>query len=216
MDLLLSFIEAASARQEQLIAAFQAHLLLVVVPVSAATVVSIPLGIWATRNEVVEAFAIGVANVLQTIPSLALLAIMIPLGVGIGRRPAYLALFLYAILPILRNTYTGIKEVDEPLKQAAQGVGMTDLQVLRKVELPLAVPVIMAGIRTSTVIIIGTAVLAAYIGGGGFGEFIVTGLSTIRDDLILVGAVPSALLALLGDQLLGFVEYLVTPKGLKI
>ena len=216
MGLIMSFLETAVARQDQLLAALHAHLLLVVIPVTAATLVAVPLGIWSTRNRFVETIAIGFANVMQTVPSLALLAIMIPLGFGIGRPPAYVALFLYALLPILRNTYTGIKEVESSLKEAAEGMGMTEMQMLKKVELPLAVPVIMAGIRTSTVIIIGTAVLAAYIGGGGFGEFIIAGLSTIRDDLILLGAVPSALLALLGDRILGHVESIVTPRGLKI
>ncbi|MFO8059829.1 MAG: ABC transporter permease [Bacillota bacterium] len=196
--------------------ALQQHMLLVLVPVTCAVLLAIPLGILATRNKYVELIAIGFANIMQTIPSLALIAMMIPIGLGIGRRPAYVALFLYAILPILRNTFTGISGVDDSLIRAARGMGMTDLQVLRKVELPLAMPVIMAGLRTSTVIIIGTAVLAAYVGGGGLGQFIMTGLGLIRDDLILLGAIPSALLALAADFVLGRLEDWVTPAGLKV
>jgi len=215
-NILMGFFEVAAEQHSQLITAFLQHMRLVAVPVGAAILVAIPMGIWATRNKYVEFVAIGFANVFQTIPSLALLALMIPLGLGIGRRPAYVALFLYAILPILRNTYTGILGIDQSLKKAAQGMGMTDFQVLRKVEFPLAIPVIMAGLRTSTVLIIGTAVLAAYVGGGGLGQFIMTGLGLVRDELILLGAIPSALLALSADFVLGKFEDLVTPKGLKI
>ncbi len=158
----------------------------------------------------------GFASVMQTVPSLALLAFMIVVGMGLGFRSAATALFLYALLPILRNTHAGIEGVDSALKRAAVGMGMTDMQVLLKVELPLAVPVIMAGIRTATVIIVGTAVLAAYIGGGGLGVFITRGLGVNRQDLILLGAVPSALLALATDFVLGRLESLVTPRGLKV
>ncbi len=212
----VSFLQLAVDQQDQLITALRGHMMLVVVPVGLAVVVAIPLGIWATRNRVVEFVAIGFANIMQTVPSLALIALMIPLGLGIGRRPAYVALFLYAILPILRNTYAGISGVDSGLKKAARGMGMTDSQVLQKIELPLAAPVIMAGLRTATVIIIGTAVLAAYVGGGGLGSFIMTGLGLVRDQLILLGAIPSALLALVADFILGRLEEWITPRGLKI
>ena len=158
----------------------------------------------------------GIANVLQTIPSLALLALMIPLGLGIGRKPALIALFLYSLLPILRNTYIGIRSVDDSIKEAATGMGMTYFQRLYMVELPIALPVIIGGIRTATIIIIGTATLAAMIGGGGLGDFIITGLGMVRDELILLGAIPAALLALLADFLLGKLEYILTPRGLRI
>ncbi len=213
---LMRFANLLTTRRAELIQAFYEHMLLVLVPVGIAIVVAVPLGILATRNKVIEIPALGLANIGQTIPSLALLALMIPLGLGIGRRPAYIALLIYAILPILRNTFTGITSVDSSLKRAARGMGMTDLQMLTKVELPLAFPVIMAGIRTSTVIIIGTAVLAAYIGGGGLGHFIVTGLGLVRDDLILLGAIPSAVLAIVADLILGKLEDWVTPRGLKV
>ncbi len=213
---LMRFFTLVGTRGDDLRAALGQHMMLVLIPVGIAIVVSIPLGILATRYRAVEIPALGLANIGQTIPSLALIALMIPLGLGIGRRPAYVALLIYAILPILRNTYTGIAGVDPSLKRAARGMGMTDMQMLLKVELPLAFPTIMAGIRTSTVIIIGTAVLAAYIGGGGLGQFIVTGLGLVRDDLILLGAIPSALLAIVADLILGRVEDWVTPRGLKV
>jgi len=213
---IVSFMQLVVDQQDQLITALRGHMMLVAVPVGCAVLVAIPVGIIATRNRYVEFLAIGFANIMQTVPSLALIALMIPLGMGIGRRPAYVALFLYAILPILRNTYAGISGVDAGLKKAARGMGMTDFQVLKKIELPLAAPVIMAGLRTATVIIIGTAVLAAYVGGGGLGSFIMTGLGLVRDQLILLGAIPSALLALLTDFVLGRVEEWVTPEGLKV
>lgn len=213
---LMRFFDLVGARREELIQALYEHMLLVLIPVGLAILIAVPLGILATRYRAIEVPALGLANIGQTIPSLALLALMIPLGLGIGRRPAYIALLIYAILPILRNTFTGITSVDSSLKRAARGMGMTDMQMLTKVELPLAFPVIMAGIRTSTVIIIGTAVLAAYIGGGGLGQFIVTGLGLVRDDLILLGAIPSALLAIVADLILGRLEDWVTPRGLKV
>ncbi len=213
---MMRFFNLVVTRQADLRIALYEHMLLVLIPVGIAICIAIPLGILATRYRAVEIPAIGLANVGQTIPSLALIALMIPLGFGIGRRPAYIALLIYAILPILRNTFTGITSVDSSLKRAARGMGMTDLQMLWKVELPLSFPVIMAGIRTSTVIIIGTAVLAAYIGGGGLGAFIVTGLGLVRDDLILLGAVPSAILAIIADFVLGRLEEWVTPRGLKV
>lgn len=214
--MLESFLNLLMQRQSEVLWALQEHLLLVFVPVGFATLVTVPLGILATRYRIVEVPVMAVANILQTIPSLALLALMIPLGFGIGQRPAMIALFLYALLPILRNTFIGIRSVDEGIKEAATGMGMTYMQRLYMVELPIAVNVIIGGIRTSTVIIIGTATLAAMIGGGGLGDFIITGLGMVRDELILLGAIPAALLALLADFVMGKVEFFVTPRGLRI
>ncbi|HKM38992.1 MAG TPA: ABC transporter permease [bacterium] len=191
-------------------------LTLVVLPVGMAIVVAVPLGILATRYALLERIIMGIGGVIQTIPSLALLAIFIPLGLGIGNKPAVVALFLYSWLPIMRNTYTGIKGISPELKEAANGMGMTPLQLLFKVELPLAVPVIMAGVRTATVIAVGSATLAAMVGGGGLGRYIVRGLQQMRDYLILVGAVPAALMALAADFFLGHLERWVTPKGLRL
>lgn len=212
----LKFIEVLIDRRVEVLFAIQEHLVLVFIPVFFATIVSIPLGILATRYRWVEVPVMGLANIFQTIPSLALLALMIPLGLGIGKKPALVALFLYALLPILRNTYIGIRNVDESVREAAKGMGMTYFQILYMIELPIALSVIMGGIRTATVIIIGTATLAAMIGGGGLGSFIVTGLGMVRDELILLGAIPSAALALLAEFVLGRLERVLTPRGLRI
>ncbi len=213
---MIKFFQLLVERQSEVLWALREHLWLVFVPVALATLVSVPLGILATRFRRLEFVVMGVANVLQTVPSLALLALMIPLGFGIGNKPAMIALFLYALLPILRNTYLGIKSVDDGIKEAATGMGMTYLQRLRIVELPIAVSVIIGGIRTATVIIIGTATLAALIGGGGLGSFIVSGLGMVRDEMILLGAVPAAFLAILVDFLFGKLEHVITPRGLRL
>jgi osmoprotectant transport system permease protein len=158
---------------------------------------------------------IGTTGVIQTIPSLALLAFMIPIpGLGLGARSAIAALFLYALLPIVRNTYTGIREVDADLIESARGIGLTDQQVLRHVQLPLALPTIMAGIRTSTIISIGVATLAAFVGAGGLGDPIITGLQLNDTTLVMAGAVPAALLAIVVDWGLGRLEHRLSPRGL--
>lgn len=182
----MNFLTLLVDRQNEILLALREHLVLVFVPVGLAALVTIPLGILATRYKWIEVPVMNLANIFQTIPSLALLALMIPMGLGIGQKPALVALFLYSLLPILRNTYIGIRSVDDSVIQAARGMGMTYFQRLYMVELPIAIPVIMGGIRTATVIIIGTATLAAMIGGGGLGDFIVTGLGMVRDELILL------------------------------
>ncbi|QSX09720.1 ABC transporter permease [Alkalibacter rhizosphaerae] len=174
------------------------HIYISAIALAITLVICIPLGIYLTRNEKIAPFVIGVANVFQTIPSLALLGFLIFIF-GIGNDNAITALFLYAMLPILQNTYTGIKSVDQATVSAAKGMGMTNMQILTKVQLPLALPVIISGVRVATVWIIGTAALAAAIGGGGLGRLIFSGLSMIRDDIIFAGAFPATLLALLAD-----------------
>jgi len=180
-----------------------------------ACVVAIPLGIGASRRPRLAMAALGGAGVLQTIPSIALLAFMLPLF-GIGAKPAIAALFLYGLLPILRNTVTGLRGIDQRITEVGLGLGMTPSQLLRQVELPLAAPVILAGVRTSTVINIGTATLAAFIGAGGLGDPIVTGLTVTDVNLILSGALPAALLAVLADGMLAGVEKWATPRGLRV
>jgi len=192
------------------------HLYLVAIAVSSAAIIAIPTGILLTRSQRLSGPVMGVASVIQTIPSLALLGLMIPLlGIGVGA--ALVALFLYALLPILRNTYTGISGVDKAVLEAGRGMGMTDKQLLMKVQLPLAVPVIMAGVRTSTVICVGIATLVGLIGAGGLGIPIFQGIAMVRSDLILAGAIPAALLALLLDYILGKAEKKLTPgrKGVQ-
>ncbi len=191
------------------------HLWLTAVAVFLAVIVALPLGILLTRKARLAPWVFGIAGVIQTIPSLALLAFMIPFpGLGLGARSAIAALFLYALLPIIRNTYTGIKGVDPDLLEAARAMGLRDGQILRLVELPLATRTIMAGIRTATVISIGVATLGAFIGAGGLGDPIVTGLQLNDSNLILSGAVPAAVLALIVDFGLGLAEHLLAPKGM--
>lgn len=197
------------------------HLWITVLSVGAAILFSVPAGIMLTRTKRLATPVLGFASMVQTIPSLALFGLVIPLLMAfslpiIGLVPAFIALFLYALLPILRNTYTGIRQVDPAILESARGIGMTDMQVLWKIEIPLSMSVIMAGIRTSTVISVGIATLAALIGAGGLGELIFRGLRTINYKLMLAGAVPAAILALLLDFVLSRVEVLLTPKGLKI
>lgn len=188
------------------------HIILAGIAVALACLLAIPLGILLTRFSSLTTPVLGTAGVIQTIPSLALLAFMIPL-LGLGEKPAVAALTLYAILPILRNTYTGIKEVDESLIEAARGIGLTNWQILTRVELPLATRTIMAGVRTSTVISIGVATLAAFIGAGGLGDPIVTGLQVNSQNWVLSGAIPAAILALIVDFSLGQVEWFARPRG---
>jgi osmoprotectant transport system permease protein len=181
------------------------HLTLTLAAVLLAALIAIPLGILITKRQRLAQLTLGFAGILQTVPSLALLAFMIPIF-GLNVSAAIMALFLYALLPILRNTYTGITEVDGTLVEAAQGMGLRPREVLLRIQLPLAMRTIMAGIRTSTVISIGVATLAAFIGSGGLGEPIVEGLYLNDPALILTGAVPAALLAVLADFLLGRIE----------
>ena len=150
-------------------------------------------------------------GVLQTIPTLALLALMIPIF-GVGRLPSIVALFIYSLLPILRNTYLGMTSVDPDLLDAAKGMGLTAWQVIKGVQLPLAMPVIMAGIRLSTVYVIAWATLAAYIGGGGLGEMIFNGLNLYKPDLIIGGTIPVTLIAVLADLLMNYLEKLTQPQ----
>ena len=189
------------------------HLLLVLVATGAAAVVGIPVGIMLTRRASLAKPVLAVANVLQTIPSLALFGFLIPIlgSYGIGRVPAIIALFLYSLLPIIRNTFTGINGVDPAVREAARGMGMTDWQMLTQVELPLAMNVIVAGVRVATVISVGTATIAAAIGAGGLGTYIFRGLRTVDRTLILAGAVPAAIMALGADFALGSLERLLSP-----
>jgi osmoprotectant transport system permease protein len=175
------------------------HIGLTFISLLIAVVVGVPLGILITRRKKLAGIVLGVAGVLQTIPSIALLGFMIPL-LGIGPKPAIVALFLYALLPIIRNTYTGILQVDATVIDAATGMGMSQRQLLFKVQLPLAMPVLLAGIRTATVINVGVATLAAYIAAGGLGEFIFGGIALNNTNMILAGAIPAALLAILFDS----------------
>lgn len=195
------FLDVFQDRKGELVHALFEHIQISLIALFFAVLISIPLGIYLTNKQRIAESVIGASAVLQTIPSLALLGLLIPL-LGIGKVPAIIALVAYALLPILRNTYTGIKEVDPSLKEAATAMGMTVWKRLIKVELPLALPIIMAGIRTSMVLIVGTATLAALIGAGGLGDLILLGIDRNNTSLIILGAIPAALLALSFDFLL--------------
>jgi len=201
----MNFIDFIFTHQEEILAQTGEHIGLTVVALSISIFVGVPLGILLTRHKKASPSVLGVVGVIQTIPSVALLGFLLPL-LGIGVVPAIVALFLYALLPIVRNTFTGIDEVDPAVREAAVGMGMSDLQVLFKVELPLAVPVIFAGIRTATVINVGVATLCALIGSGGLGEFIFRGIALNNIYMILAGAIPAALLALFFDLILAYIQ----------
>ena len=191
------------------------HLLLVIVSLLAACLVAIPLGLILDKTQRRAEVVIRGIGLFQTIPSIALLAFMIPM-LGIGVVPALVALFLYSLFPILRNTYTGIRDADPAAVDSARSLGMTNNQILRYIRFPLAVPVIMAGVRTAAVITVGTATLAAFIGAGGLGDPIVAGLALSDTQMILSGALPAAVLAFLVDAGLGVLERVVTPAGLTV
>jgi osmoprotectant transport system permease protein len=184
------------------------HVFLVAVSVAIAVGIGVPLGILLTRRPSLSSPVIGLANVIQTVPSLALFGFLIPIPLigGIGNTTAIIALVLYALLPLLRNTYVGITSVDPTVVEAGRGMGMTDLERLRIVEIPLALPTILAGVRISTVNAIGLTTIAAAVGAGGLGNMIFRGLSMVDSRLILAGAVPAAALALVADGLLGRLE----------
>jgi osmoprotectant transport system permease protein len=184
------------------------HLSLVAVSMLVAIAIAIPLGMFIVQRPALRSIALGVASIFQTIPSLALFGFLIPIPFigGIGTRTAIVALVLYAILPILRNTYVGLTGIDPAILQAAEAMGMTSNQILWRVRLPLALSVILAGIRTATVITIGVATIAAAIGAGGLGTFIFRGVAMVSDAVILAGAIPAALLAIMADALLALLE----------
>jgi osmoprotectant transport system permease protein len=184
------------------------HLFLVSIAIVIAILIGIPLGILITRIKILRQPILIIANILQTIPSLALFGLLIPVPFigGIGATPAIVALTLYSFLPIIRNTYTGITNVDPAIREAGRGMGMTDIQLLLQVEIPLAMQIILAGVRVATVIAIGIATIAAAIGAGGLGELIFRGISVVNNDLILAGAIPAAVIALIVDFAIGWLE----------
>ncbi len=199
----------------EIIARVGEHIVLVVVAIGIAILIGLPLGIAITRNNTLAKPILTFANIVQTIPSLAMFGFLIsaPLLGGIGKVPAIVALTLYALLPIIRNTYTGITGVNPAIREAGRGMGMTDRQLLVQVEIPLALGVILAGVRVATVIGVGIATIAAAIGAGGLGVFIFRGISMVNNQLILAGAVPAALMALIADFAIGQIENQFTAKG---
>jgi osmoprotectant transport system permease protein len=190
------------------------HLRLTGIALLLAIAVGVPLGVHLARARFLAGPVLAVLSTIQTIPSVALLGFLIPL-LGIGARPSILALFAYALLPITRNTYTGLSQVDPMAIEAARGIGMREPQILTRVMIPQSLPVLMAGVRTSTVLSVAIATLGALIGAGGLGTFIFQGISAVNTPMILAGAIPTALLALLLDGLLAMLERALTPPGLR-
>ncbi len=209
-----AFWELFLARKAELLELFIQHMNMASLAVAVSLLIGIPLGIMITKNKVVADFVIGFANVLQSIPSIALLAFSVPF-LGIGTKPAILMVVVYALLPIIKNTYTGIVSIDPQTIESAKGIGLSRWQQLVQVELPIAAPFIMAGIRISAVTAAGSVTIAAFAGAGGLGWFINLGLNANNPNLVLLGAIPASLLALLIDYILARLENLVTPEGLK-
>src|SRR6185369_16146510 len=202
------------AHPDRFFGALLTHVTLSAAALALATAIALPTGVWLAGTRRAASIAIATANVGRTLPSLAVLALVMPL-LGTGFLPSLFALTLLALPPILLNSYTGIRQVEPEIVDAARGMGMTRGEIVRKVELPIATPVIFAGIRTAAVQVVSGAVLAAYIGGGGLGDFITAGIALMALPQLLVGAIPATLLALGADQLFGRLQRALTPKGLR-
>ena len=212
----MSFLEFLAGRWAEILGLTLEHVVLVVVSTVAGVLIAVPLGLAITRIPALGRPVLGFAGVIQTVPSLALFGLLIPLPLigGIGSRTAIIALVLYALLPILRNTVTGVRQVDPAILDAANGMGMTDWQRLTLVEIPLALPSIFAGIRIATVVGVGLVTIAAAVGAGGLGSLIFRGLAMLDSRLLFAGAIPSAILALLADGGLAMLEArLVASRG---
>ncbi|NCB50963.1 MAG: ABC transporter permease [Clostridia bacterium] len=210
----MKFVAFLTKNQAVITESLLRHIELVVISVMVGIIVSIPLGIFLTRHRRAASPILAAVGVVQTIPGLVMLGFALLLF-GIGLTPALVVLSIYSILPILRNTYTGITEVENSYIDAGRGIGMTSRQILFKVELPLAMPSIVSGIRISTVYIVSWATLAGLIGAGGLGDLIWTGLSTYNTNFILAGAIPSAILAFLFSGAIGLLQRVLTPRGLR-
>lgn len=208
-----TFLDTILSRSDLIQEAFLQHIYLSFIALAIGIGIALPLGIFVARYRKFAEPIIGVTAVFQTIPSLALFGFLVPL-IGIGTMTALIALIIYALLPILRNTYTGITTIDDSIIEAGRGMGMTTSQLLRQIEFPLALPFIMAGIRTATVLTVGIATLATFVGAGGLGDVIYRGLQSYNNALVLAGALPVALLAILFDLVLKWIEKKATPKGL--
>lgn len=210
---MLNFINLFMEKKSELLELFIQHLNMTIIAVFISLVVGIPAAILITRNKTASKIVIGLANIMQSIPCIALLAFAVPF-VGIGAKPAILMVIVYALLPIIKNTYTGIVSIDSKTVEVAKGLGLTKWQRLFKVEMPIAMPFIMAGIRISAVAAVGTMTIAAFAGAGGLGWFINLGLNSRNPALVLLGAIPASLLALIIDFILARLEHAITSEGL--
>ncbi len=209
----MEFFNYLSDHMSEIINKTQEHIVLAFSAVLLACLVAIPLGFYIVNHRKLSAVVMNIANIIQTIPSLALFAFAMPIF-GIGTKPAIFALFLYALLPIIKNTLIGIRNVNPAIIKAATGMGMSKAQIMFKIEVPMAISVIMGGVRIATVTSIGITTIATLIAAGGLGDFIYRGLSMYDIPMIITGALFSALLALLADFLLGLLENKLTSKGL--
>jgi osmoprotectant transport system permease protein len=201
------------AHPERFLSALGTHVALSAAALALAVAIALPVGIWVSGTQRAALVAITTANIGRTLPSLAVLALVMPI-LGTGFAPSLFALTLLALPPILLNSYTAIRQVEPDIVDAARGMGMTRAEIMRKVQLPVATPIIFAGIRTAAVQVVSGAVLAAYIGGGGLGDFITAGIAMMALPLLLVGAIPATLLSIGTDQLFGQLQRAMTPKGL--
>ncbi|WP_455716978.1 ABC transporter permease/substrate-binding protein [Anaerosporobacter sp.] len=210
----MNFINYIIKNKDQILSLTLEHIKLTVIAVGLAILIGIPLGILISYVRKLNKPILGVANVIQAIPSMALLGFAIPF-LGIGTLPAVVMVVLYSLLPIIKNTYTGIQSINSDIIEASKGIGLTKLQILTKVQIPLALPVIMAGVRISAVTAVGLMTMAAFIGAGGLGFLVFSGIRTVNNNQILAGAIPACFLALFVDYLVGLVENLVTPVSLR-
>ena len=216
----MKIVNFVHENMDQLLFLTAEHVWIVMLSLAIAMVTGIPAGIAITRNRVLAKKVLDGANILMTIPSIAMFGLMLPVlapyGMGLGKVPAVIALVLYSELPIIRNTYIAIKNVDPALVDAGRGMGLTRWRLLWEVELPLAIPVILAGLRTAVVMNIGIGAIAAYIGAGGLGVFIQQGISRAYEEMIIAGALGVSMLAIVADSFMGLLQSLLTSKGIKL
>lgn len=211
----MTFWEFIAHNYRQIFFLLGVHIQLTVISVGLAVLIGVPLGIMITHYKRLDRPVLGTANLVQAIPSMALLGFAVPF-LGIGAIPAVAVVILYSLLPIIKNTYTGIENINPQMVEAARGIGLTNFQVLWRVQIPLALPVIMAGVRISAVTAVGLMTIAAFIGAGGLGFLVFSGIRTVNNNQILAGAIPACVLALSVDFLIGKIEKLATPKGMQL
>jgi len=209
------YVDFIVQRMDDILLFSAQHLQLSFTAILIAIAIGVPLGIVMRMVPRISPLILGISNAVQAMPSLALMGFMVPL-LGIGSTPSIVMVIVYALLPIIKNTYTGLTGIDKAIIEAGTGMGMTEFQLMTMVRIPLALPIIMAGIRISAVMAVGYTTLAALIGAGGLGQLIYRGISMVNSKMILAGAVPAMVLALLIDRLFSFLERLVTPKGIKL
>ena len=208
-------MEFLSVNGSELLVKTWEHFYLSIISLIIGILIAVPLGMTIANTKKLSGYVLTTAGVLQTVPTLAVLALMIPLF-GVGRVPAIIALSAYILLPILNNTIIGVKNIDPNVREAAKSMGMTRMQLMWNVELPIAIPLILSGIRLSSVYVISWATLASYIGAGGLGDFVFNGLNSYQPELIISAAIMVTLLALIADYVLALTEKWATPKGLKV